>query len=32
MRIEGALPKNADSAMYQAKHAGRARYQLYEEA
>jgi diguanylate cyclase (GGDEF)-like protein/PAS domain S-box-containing protein len=29
---EGILLKNADSAMYQAKQAGRARYQLYEKA
>jgi diguanylate cyclase (GGDEF)-like protein/PAS domain S-box-containing protein len=29
---EGILLKNADIAMYQAKQAGRARYQLYKEA
>jgi diguanylate cyclase (GGDEF)-like protein/PAS domain S-box-containing protein len=29
---EGVLLKNADIAMYQAKQAGRARYQLYKEA
>ena len=29
---EGILLKNADIAMYQAKQAGRARYQLYEKA
>jgi len=29
---EEILMKNADIAMYQAKQAGRARYQLYKEA
>jgi diguanylate cyclase (GGDEF)-like protein/PAS domain S-box-containing protein len=29
---EGILMKNADTAMYQAKQAGRARYQLYKKA